>query len=103
LHTTEIVAPAQNDLAAGLKQFIPKLCVAVTIFLLPLVLGELGSYIYLRFNPPTVPYADLPMPANYLRELRESAQHQYLPFVHFRRRPYQGRFISWTNKVCCRR
>jgi len=94
LHTTEIVVPAQNDLAAGLKQFLSKLCVAVTIFLLLVVLGELGSYIYLRFTLPTVPYADLRVPAGYLRELRESVQHQYLPFVHFRRRPYQGRFIS---------
>lgn len=94
MSTTQIAAAAENDLAVGLKDFVTKLCFAVTIFLLLLGLGELASYIYLCLNPPPVPYTDLSLPADYLRELRDSVQHQYLPFVTFRRRPYHGRFIT---------
>lgn len=94
MSTTQVASAAENDLAVGLKQFVTKLCFAVAIFFLLLGLGELASYIYLRLNPPPVPYSDLSLPADYMRELRDSVKHQYLPFVHFRRRPYQGRFIA---------
>ena len=92
--TTEIAPPAENDVAIGLKRFLPKLCISVTLFLLFLALGELGSYFYLRFNPPRSVYAGLPLPADYARELDDSAKHQYLPYVEWRRRAYEGRFIS---------
>jgi lysophospholipase L1-like esterase len=59
-----------------------------------LALGELASYIYLRLNPPASVYAGLPLPADYARELDDSAKHQYLPFVEWRRQGYQGHFIS---------
>jgi lysophospholipase L1-like esterase len=92
--STETTAIPKNDLAAGLKQLAPKLCVAVTIFVLLLGLGELGSYVYLRLNQRPLPYADLPVPADYLREIQDSMKHQYLPFVQFRRQPYHGHYIS---------
>ena len=92
--TTKIAPVAENDLASGLKKFLSKFCISVTLFLLLLTLGELGSYIYLWLNPPQSVYAGLPLQVDYARELDDSAKHQYLPYVEWRRRPYQGRFIS---------
>ena len=92
--TTKIAPSAENDVAIGLKRFVPKLCMSVTLFFLLLALGELGSYICLRLNPPQSVYAGLQVPADYARELDDSAKHQYLPYVEWRRRPYQGQFIS---------
>jgi hypothetical protein len=92
--TENIVAAAENDLAAGSKQFFPKFCIAITVFLLLLGLGEVASYIYLRLHVPPAPYTDMSLPRDLVQELQDSTEHQYLPFVHFRRRPYQGRYIS---------
>jgi len=94
LATTEIAAAAlENDWLAGLRRFLPKLCIAVTISVLLLGLGEVGAYIYLRLTP-QLPYTGLHLPPEQLGELQESAKHQYLPYVLYRRRPFQGRFIS---------
>jgi len=90
----DLPAGGESDVAAGLKQFLTKLCIAITIFSLLLAIGELVSYLYLRLNQPPAPHADLPVTADYLREIQDSMRHQYLPFVQFRRQPYRGRYIS---------
>ena len=87
-------ASSENDLTLGLKRFLAKLCVSITLFLLLLALGELASYIYLSLNPVPPLGASLSLDPDYARELDDSGKHQYLPFVEWRRRPYRGRFIS---------
>ncbi|PWT88873.1 MAG: hypothetical protein C5B55_12350 [Blastocatellia bacterium] len=85
---------AESDVAAGLKRFVPKLCIALTLLIVLLAVGEFACYVYLRLNPPKSVYAGLPLPADYARELDDSARHQYLPYVEWRRRFYQGQFIN---------
>lgn len=91
---TDATARRDSDLANGPKQFLRQLCISVTIFVLLLGLGELGAYLFLRLNQPPLPYTDLPVPAEYVREIQASMRHQYLPFVQYRRKPFHGRFIS---------
>ena len=92
--TEDIVAGIENDLSAGSRQFFPRLGIAIAIFVLLLGLGELASYIYLRLQQPPAPYSEMPLPPDHMKELQDSAEHQYIPFVEFRRRPFQGRYIS---------
>jgi len=92
--TTEIAPLVESDVAAGLKWFVLKLCIALTLFTALLGVGEFVSYVYLRLNPPKSVYAGLPLPADYARELDDSARHQYLPYVEWRRKFYQGQFIN---------
>jgi len=92
--TETIVAPTENGLSAGSTQFFPRLCIAIAIFVLLLGLGEVASYVYLRLEQPPGPYTDMSLPADHVQELQASNEHQYIPFVEFRRRPFQGRYIS---------
>jgi lysophospholipase L1-like esterase len=93
--TEDIVAAIENDLSAGSRQFFPRLCIAIAIFVLLLGLGELASYLYLRLEQPPAPYSEMPLPPDHMKELQDSAaEHQYIPFVEFRRQPFQGRYIS---------
>lgn len=84
----------QTDLMAGLKSFTLKFSISVTLGLLLLLLGEVASFLYLRLDPDPLPYSGLHLPADYARELERSRVQQYLPYVDWRRSPYQGRFIS---------
>lgn len=92
--TETVVASTENDLIAGSTQFFPRLCIAIAVFVLLLGLGELASYIYLRIEQPPQPYSDLPIPPDQVQELQASNEHQYIPFVEFRRRPFQGKYIT---------
>ena len=92
--TTETSVPPVSDVSEGLKRFVLRFCVSVTLLLLLLALGELVSYIFLRLNPPPPVYGGLPLRPDYARELEDSAKHQYLPFVEWRRQAFRGRFIT---------
>ena len=92
--TEDIVAATENDLSSGSRQFFPRLCIAIAVFVLLLGLGELASCIYLRLQQPPPPYSEMPLPPDQIKELQDSAEHQFIPFVEFRRRPFQGRYIS---------
>ena len=96
--TKELLTPKANDLMAGLKDFSLKLSVSVTLGVLLLLLGEIASSVYLRFDPDPSPYAEMHLPADYARDLDESRPQQYLPYVEWRRSPYHGRFISIDNQ-----
>jgi len=92
--TKELLTRNQNDLMAGLKGFTLKFSISITLGVLLLLLGEVASFVYLRLDPDPLPYSGLHLPADYARELEQSRVQQYLPFVEWRRSPYQGRFIS---------
>jgi lysophospholipase L1-like esterase len=96
--TKELLTPKANDLMAGLKDFSLKLSVSVTLGVLLLLLGEIASSVYLRFDPDPSPYAEMHLPADYARDLDESRPQQYLPYVEWRRSPHHGRFISVDNQ-----
>ena len=90
----DIIASTKNDLSAGFMQFFTRLSIAIAVFLLLLGMGELASYIYLRLHLPPPPYTNMSLPPDQVQELQASAEHQYLPFVEFRRQPFQGKYIS---------
>jgi lysophospholipase L1-like esterase len=93
LTTTEIAVLPRNAWAIGLRRLLIQLCASITLFVFLLTMGELGSYIYFRLHPESPAY-NLPLPADYMEELNASATHQYMPFVEWRRPPYQGHFIT---------
>lgn len=92
--TQQFLASPASELKIGLKRFGVKLCISVTLGVLFLCLGEALAAAYLWLNPAPSPYRDLNLPPDYARELEASRPQQYVPYVEWRRLPYQGRFIN---------
>lgn len=90
----ELLATPASDLRIGLKRFAPKLCISVTLLVLLLCMGEALAALYLWLNPVPSPYRNLSVSTDYARDLEASRQQQYVPYVEWRRAPYQGRFIT---------
>lgn len=83
-----------DHLALDLERFAAKLCISITVGTLLLWVGEALAAAYLRLNPEPSPYRNLNVSPEYARDLEASRRQQYVPYVEWRRAPYQGRFIS---------
>jgi hypothetical protein len=90
----QLLRSPNSELIFGLRRFAVKLCISMTLGVLLLCLGEALGAAYLWLNPLPSPYRNLDMSADYARELEASRRQQYVPYVEWRRVPYQGRFIS---------
>lgn len=87
---------------ALLKSFALKFCVAVTIGVGLLVIGELVAYLKFSAHPHEnidlamreVTPNSTPSEREYWREFKESNQIEYYPYVLWRRQPYKGEQIN---------
>src|SRR5581483_6200025 len=94
LNELSMERPAASDLKTPFQRFATRACFSIVIGVSLLVLGEAACYLYFRFDPGPPIYKNPYFSRTYARELNESAKRQYLPYVVWRRAPYQGRYIT---------
>lgn len=88
-----------------LKNFAVKFCIAVTIAVVLLAIGELIAYLKFSEHPhenldlamrEVIPNSS-PTEREYWKEFKESNQIEYYPYVLWRRQPYNGQQIQVSS------